>query len=84
MLVLVRKPGEAVVVPHCGIKLTVLEIDRGRVRLGVTGPPEVVVHREEVWLRILQGRDNITAPSPGVVLGPQGVAASYPMPPVRG
>jgi carbon storage regulator len=51
MLVLSRKVGEKVVVPECGLTLTVLSVQGQRVRLGIAAPAETVVHREEVWLR---------------------------------
>jgi carbon storage regulator len=52
MLVLSRKVGESIVVPGCRLVLTVLELERGRVRLGVSAPSDVPVHRQEVWERI--------------------------------
>jgi carbon storage regulator CsrA len=58
MLVLSRKMQEAVVVGGCDgferlLKITVLEIEGGRVRLGFEVDKEVPVHRWEVWERIL-------------------------------
>ena len=60
MLVLTRKCQEAVVVSGadgCNVllKVTVLGIDRGKVRLGFEAADDVPVHRLEVWERI---RDN--------------------------
>ena len=57
MLVLSRKNQESVVIgggAHCErmFKVTVIEIDGGRVRLGFDVDPDVPVHREEVWERI--------------------------------
>ncbi len=57
MLVLSRKPLEAVVVGggggfECLVKVTVLEIKHGSVRLGFEAPADVPVHRWEVWERI--------------------------------
>jgi carbon storage regulator CsrA len=57
MLVLSRKNCESVVVsdPVGGIeqllKVTVLEIGRGKVRLGFEGPDHVQINRWEVWNR---------------------------------
>lgn len=51
MLVLTRKRDERIVLPELGIVIQVLEIYGNRVRLGVTAPPEVAVHRQEVWER---------------------------------
>jgi carbon storage regulator len=52
MLVLSRKPGERVLVPQCGMSVTVVAIEGNVVRLGFEAPSEVSVYREEVWQRI--------------------------------
>jgi carbon storage regulator len=53
MLVLSRKVGEKVVV-NGSITVEVISVDRGKVRLGISAPPEVSVHRKEVFDRILE------------------------------
>lgn len=60
MLVLSRKSQESVVVGGvCGferlLKVTVLEINGGKVRLGFEADPGLPVHRSEVWERIRAG-----------------------------
>jgi carbon storage regulator len=50
MLVLSRKKGQEIVIADT-ITLTVLGVRGGRVRLGFNGPKDVVIHREEVYLR---------------------------------
>ena len=57
MLVLTRKCQEAVVINGADgfsvlLKVTVLGIDNGKVRLGFEAADEVPVHRLEVWERI--------------------------------
>jgi carbon storage regulator len=57
MLVLTRKNRESVVIGgadgfHRLLKVTVLEITGGRVRLGFEVDPDIPVHRSEVWERI--------------------------------
>ncbi len=57
MLVLSRKCLESVVVGGAGrfermLKVTVLEIKNGSVRLGFEADASVPVHRSEVWERI--------------------------------
>lgn len=52
MLVLTRKIGEQIVVPHCELTVTVLDVASGRVRLGISAPAHVAVHRSEVSRRI--------------------------------
>jgi carbon storage regulator len=51
MLVLSRKLGETIVV-NGDITVTVIEIGRGRVQLGICAPRETTIHREEVHRRI--------------------------------
>lgn len=57
MLVLTRKCHEAIVVAGADglnvlLKVTVLGIANGKVRLGFEGAENVPVHRSEVWERI--------------------------------
>ena len=47
MLVLSRKKGERILI-GAGIEVTVLEVERGKVKLGLTAPPEVAILREEL------------------------------------
>ena len=51
MLVLTRKVGEQIVVPQCQLTMSVLGIVGKRVRLGISAPQDVVVHRQEVQRR---------------------------------
>lgn len=51
MLVLSRKPNESIII-NDDITVTVLDVLDGRVRLGITAPKEVPVHRKEVHERI--------------------------------
>lgn len=51
MLVLTRKVGEVIRIDH-DIKVTVLEVRSGQVKLGIDAPPEVEVHREEIYQKI--------------------------------
>jgi len=48
MLVLSRKKNESIVI-HDDITITVVEIRGDKVRLGITAPKEVPVHRQEVY-----------------------------------
>jgi carbon storage regulator len=52
MLVLTRKLGERIVVPHSALTVTVLAIDGKAVRLGISAPAKVAVYREEIWDRL--------------------------------
>ena len=51
MLVLSRKTEESMYIGD-NIKITVLDIRGGQVRIGITAPQEVKIHREEVYNRI--------------------------------
>lgn len=48
MLILSRKDSESIVIDD-RIVVTVVEIRRGRVKLGIQAPSDVPVHRTEIW-----------------------------------
>ena len=52
MLVLSRKLGERILVPHCELAVTVVAIEGNTVKLGITAPGEVGVYREELWRKV--------------------------------
>lgn len=54
MLVLSRKLGEQIVVPDCELTVTVIAVKGTTVRLGISAPAAVAVHREEIWRQIGQ------------------------------
>jgi carbon storage regulator len=51
MLVVTRKSGQEIVIDG-HIRVTILAVNGGRVKVGVTVPPEVRVDRDEVHRRI--------------------------------
>ncbi|HPQ69976.1 MAG TPA: carbon storage regulator CsrA [bacterium] len=51
MLILTRKSGEMIAIGD-DIKIYIQEIRGNQVKIGIKAPPEVTVHREEVYLRI--------------------------------
>ncbi len=53
MLVLTRKEGEGIIIGD-GIKITIVELKGGGVRIGIDAPRELKVHRQEVFDRIKQ------------------------------
>ncbi len=53
MLILTRKLGESITIGD-DIKISVLGVHGRQVRLGIEAPMNVVVHREEVYVRIQQ------------------------------
>jgi carbon storage regulator len=63
MLVLSRKRGEKIVIPQYNITLTVLEIRGDRIRVGITAPQDVPVHRQEIWQRIHEFQNGAGEPA---------------------
>jgi len=55
MLILTRKTSESIVIGDREITLTVLGVSGQQVRIGITAPKEVEVHREEIYQRIKAG-----------------------------
>ena len=53
MLVLSRRRDESIVIGE-DIVVTIVEVGRGRVRLGISAPSSVSIRREEVHYRILE------------------------------
>ncbi|MGD8619534.1 MAG: carbon storage regulator CsrA [Gammaproteobacteria bacterium] len=56
MLILSRKVGESLIISD-DMKVTVLGVKGSQIRIGVTAPREVAVHREEIYNRILRERE---------------------------
>jgi carbon storage regulator len=51
MLILTRRIGESLQIGE-DIKVTVLSVRGNQVQIGIEAPPEVAVHREEVYERL--------------------------------
>ena len=56
MLILTRKVGESVLIGN-DISITILSVRGNQVKLGVEAPKEVSDHREEIYQRIKQMKD---------------------------
>lgn len=70
MLVLARKSRESVVIASTGdlqelVRVTVIEISGGKVKLGFQAENDVAIHREEVWQR-MSGELTASTPEPDV------------------
>ena len=56
MLILTRRVGESLVIGK-DVTVTVLGVKGNQVRIGIKAPKDVQVHREEIYNRILQEKD---------------------------
>ncbi len=56
MLILTRRVGETIVI-NDNIRVTVLAAKGSQLRLGIDAPPEIEVHREEIFNRIKGDQD---------------------------
>lgn len=66
MLVLTRRNGESIVVGE-DIVVTVLEIRGDHVRIGISAPRSVQVHREEVYRELAAANQAAASPDDDVV-----------------
>lgn len=57
MLILTRKIGESIIIGEHET-ITVLGLKGQQVRLGINAPKDVLVHREEIYQRILADKLN--------------------------
>jgi carbon storage regulator len=69
MLVFTRRREEAIVIGD-NIEIRVLRVGRDGVRLGVTAPPDVPVHRQEIY-ELIQAANRSAADAP---IEPAGLA----------
>lgn len=53
MLILTRKLSESIIIGDNEIKIKILDVKNGYVKLGIDAPKDVSVHREEIFNRIL-------------------------------
>jgi len=54
VLILSRRTDESIVIGD-EVTITILSVKGKQVRIGVTAPPDVSVHREEIYQRIQSG-----------------------------
>jgi len=53
MLILTRKPGESIIIGD-NVSVVLLGMQHNQVRLGITAPIDISVHREEIYRKIMQ------------------------------
>ena len=56
MLILTRHLGESIKIQEDKITVTILSAQRGNIRIGIDAPPDISIHREEVYEKILTKR----------------------------
>jgi carbon storage regulator len=56
MLVLSRTKGKTILI-NDDVKITVLGVQGNNVRLGITAPEDIAIHREEIYQRIQKERN---------------------------
>ena len=59
MLVLTRKPGEQLVIGN-NIRVTIVSVGPGRVKIGIEAPPDVRIDRHEIHEKILHEQEQST------------------------
>lgn len=80
MLVLSRKVNECVIIDS-KITVKVIRVEGDVVKLGFDAPPEISIHRQEVYERILRSKQRETALGGGQPAGPVPSGAVPPAPP---
>ena len=59
MLVLTRKAEEGIIIGD-DVKITIIEVKGGRIRIGIDAPRHMKVHRQEVYDKIKQENQEAT------------------------
>ena len=62
MLVFTRRRHEAIMIGD-GIEVRVVRVGRDGVRLGIVAPPNVPVHRHEIYTQISQANQSAAVPA---------------------
>ena len=58
MLVLTRQRDEAIKIGD-DIEITIVDIRRDKVRLGIVAPPDIPVHRKEIYEAMREAKGNL-------------------------
>jgi carbon storage regulator len=69
MLVLTRRLGESIIL-NDNIRVSVVEVKGGRIRLGIEAPPDISVDRQEVHHRRMQFAESLQERVGAQIAGP--------------
>ena len=64
MLILTRKLGESIIIDD-NVQISVIEINKNNIKIGVNAPRDLPIYREEVYLKIKE--ENTQASSSGII-----------------
>ncbi len=64
MLILTRKLGESIIIDE-DVQISVIEINKNNIKIGVNAPKELSIFREEVFLKIKE--ENTQSSSSGII-----------------
>lgn len=71
MLVLTRREGETIMIgdvdqpEKAAISISIVEVDGGKISLGIEAPAHVAIHRLEIWRQIVAERRRKAGGAPG-------------------
>lgn len=77
MLVLTRRANQSIMIGN-DVVVTVLEVRGDQVRVGISAPRSVSVHREEVWIELEKANRAAASPSEAQVEGLRAILPSRP------
>ncbi|MBT6047016.1 MAG: carbon storage regulator CsrA [Candidatus Scalindua sp.] len=64
MLILTRKLGESIIIDD-NVQISVIEINKNNIKIGVNAPRDLPIYREEVYLKIKE--ENAQSSSSGII-----------------
>ena len=64
MLILTRKLGESIIIDE-NVQISVIEINKNNIKIGINAPKELTIYREEVFLKIKE--ENAQSSSSGII-----------------